>query len=1038
MALTPEWRARIDRWREKLQARIYRPLEQIELEGFTTTDHLSAAEAAEAAFRTMPPGKRWGARWEYGWFRCTVTLPPEAAGHAIELRLNPAGEKLVFVDEVARGHGNILLTESGEPGRIFEVLAEAYAGHGPTPVHAGPVAPDEETLPEPPAAQRRVGNSSFGIRLQDAYGLYIDVETLLHLRDSLDADSLRVAEIDAGLRDFTIILDLELPLDGFLETVRAARQRLRPLLECRNGSTAPNMYAFGHAHLDVAWLWPLAETTRKAARTLSAQLALIERYPEHRFIHSQAELFRRLKAHYPQVWKRVKTAVADGNIIAEGSAWVEMDTNITGGESLIRQFIYGKQFFLGELGLDTELLWLPDVFGYSGAMPQIMRGCGVKYFATAKIFWAYKGGDPFPHNTFTWEGIDGSKVLVHLMNDYNSQMRPSDVIGRWRERRQKDGLSARLMPFGWGDGGGGPTADHLEFIRREEDLEGCPKVRLAGPIEYFHDLEERGVPDVNYVGELYFQAHRGAYTSQARTKRGCRKSELALREAEMWGAAASALAGYRFPADQIRQAWQPVLTNQFHDVLPGTSIARVYEEAEAAFESAISVAGGTRAAAQQALVDQQCDGVTAFNSLAWERTALVPLPEGFDGAVDAEGRSLPAQRIGGVAHAEVELPSCGWTTVRPAGAATPRDGASAGELLLENELLRVEFDDRGRIASIFDKETAREWAAGKAGLSLLEKFRETAREWAAGACNDLRMYRDVPANWDAWDLDSTYRLTPVELEDPVEFEVVAEGPLVATLRIRRTLNRSPLVQEVSLRRGSRRVTFETTVDWQERHKLLKVNFPVTIHADEALHEIQFGHLRRPTHRSRPYDADRYEVCNHKWTALTEEGRGFAVLNDCKYGVNVDGNTIALTLLRSPMAPDMNADRGRQEFAYALYAWNGSLFDSRLVREAYELNCPVTTVAGAASEDCSLFSVDAHNVVVETVKPAEDGSGDIVVRLYESMRTATTCSLTTSLPVAAAQETDMLERQRADLGIADGKIELDFRPFEIKTVRLQMA
>ena len=1010
MTLAPVWRARVDRWCEKLQKRIYRPLQAIELEGFTTKDQLSSEEAAGRSFSPMPPGTDWGAKWEYGWFRCTVTLPPEAAGQAIEFRLNPGGEKLVFVDGRARGHGDVLLTESAEEGTTYQVLAEAYGGHGPTPVTAGPVIPGKEPVPEPPPTQRTIGESSLGVRQHEVYALHIDVQTLLHLRDSLHADSLRVAEIDAGLRDFTTILDLELPREGFLETVRAARERLQPLLECSNGSTAPTMYAFGHGHLDVAWLWPLAETTRKAARTLSTQLELAERYPKHKFIHSQTELFRRVKENYPRLWERVKAGVADGNIIADGSTWVEMDTNVTGGESLIRQFIYGKRFYREEFGLDTELLWLPDVFGYSGAMPQIMRGCGVKYFATAKIFWAYKGGEPFPHNTFTWQGIDGSKVLVHLMNDYNSQMRPSDVIQRWRERRQKDGLSTRLMPFGWGDGGGGPTADHLEFIRREGDLEGCPRVRLAGPVEYFKDLEKRGVPDVNYVGELYFQAHRGTYTSQARTKRGCRKSEMAFREAEMWGAAAAALADHPFPADEITQAWLPVLTNQFHDVLPGTSIARVYEEAEAAFEAAISVAGRTRKDAQEALVVGSADAVTAFNSLSWERTALVPLPEEFDGA------TLPVQQVDGVPHAEVKLPSCGWTTIRPGEATAVEGGTTADERLLENDLLRVEFDGRGRITSIFDK--------------------EAGRELAAGPCNDLRMYKDVPANWDAWDLDSTYRAAPVDLDAPAEIEVVTDGPLVATLRIRRALNESALVQEVSLRRGSRRVTFNTAIDWQERHKVLKVNFPVNVHADEALHEVQFGHLRRPTHRSRQYDADRYEVCNHKWTALAEEGRGCAVLNDCKYGVNVEGNTIALTLLRAPVAPDMHADRGRQEFAYAFYAWNGSLHESRLVREAYELNCPVTTAPGAA-EERSLFSVGAPNVILETVKPAEDGSGDVVVRLYESMRTATTCSLTTSLPVAAAQETGMLERKQADLEIADGRIELNFRPFEIKTVRLRL-
>jgi alpha-mannosidase len=362
------------------------------------------------------------------------------------------------------------------------------------------------------------------------------------------------------------------------------------------------------------------------------------------------------------------------------------------------------------------------------------------------------------------------------------------------------------------------------------------------------------------------------------------------------------------------------------------------------------------------------------------------------------------------------VPSCGWTTLRAAEPGEGTSGVSATATSLENELLRVELNASGEIVSIVDK--------------------QTGREFAAGPCNSFKMYKDVPSWFDAWDIDSMYPLTPVDLDAAAQVEVVTEGPLVAILRVRRRLNESGLTQEISLRRGSRRVEFKTTIDWQESHKLLKVAFPVAVHANEAVHEIQFGHIRRPNHRSRPFDADRFEVCQHKWTALAEEGRGFGVLNDCKYGVNVGGNSINLTLLKSALAPDMHADKGLQEFTYAIYAWEGSLFESGIVREACELNCPVTTAPGAASER-SLFRVDAPNVIVETVKLAEDGSGDVIVRLYESMRTATRCTLTTTLPVLAAAETDMLEEQPRLLDLDKGAIAPDFRPFEIKTVRLSV-
>ncbi len=1034
--LTPEWRARIERWRDELMRHIYRPLGVVELAGFVTRDRLSTAQALQGEFKPMPPGTRWGAKWEYGWFKGRVTLPPEARGKRIVLRPDIGAESAVYVNDEAVGaidahHREITLARRGTPGKTYDVLIEGYAGHGPHVTSIGPAPLGRAVIPEPAPTQATVGESTFGIWEEQVYQLALDVYTLFELRDHLDPNSLRVAEIDAALRDFTTIVDFEVPHDEILETVHAARARLRPLLECVNGSTAPTLFAFGHAHLDVAWLWPLEETERKCVRTFSSQLALMAEYPEYRFLQSQAHLYWMVKHHYPDLYRRIKRAVKAGQFIPEGGMWVEADTNISGGESLIRQFLYGKRFFRDEFGVECQILWLPDVFGYSGALPQIMRGCGIKYFSTQKIFWTYHGGEPFPYNTFIWEGIDGTGVYTHLHNDYNSHTNPASVIQRWNERVQKDGFSTRLFPFGWGDGGGGPTRDHLEFLRRQRDLEGVPRVRIAHPLEYFRDQEAKVWPDVRYVGELYFQAHRGTYTSQARAKRGNRKCEFALRESEMWGAAAQALERFAFPRQRIEEAWRAVLLHQFHDIIPGTSIHRVYEEAEAAHAEVMRTADEIAAQAIASLTGRAASAgfaaqaghpaLTVFNSLSWERTAIVPLPEGFMGAADEAGHALPTQVVDGQTWVEVTVPSCGWTTLYPTrgAAATPAVVAlSIARATLENDRLHVEFDERGAITSIYDK--------------------ETGREWAAGACNSLRMYKDVPSAWDAWDVDSMYELTPVILDEPAKIEVVANGPLVAKVRLTRRIHNSTLTQEISLRRGSRRIDFHTVVDWQERHKLLKVNFPVTVHADEAVHEIQFGHIRRPNHKSRPFDADRFEVCNHKWTALMEEGRGAAVLNDCKYGVNVVGNSINLTLLRAPLAPDETADRGRQEFTYAFYCWNGPFADCDLVREGYDLNAPVLTAPGAAGER-SLFAVDAPNVVIETVKPAEDNSKDIIVRLYEAKRTATRCTLTTTLPLTGAVQTDMLEEaEQQELSCDGGKVALDLRAFEIKTIRLRIA
>ena len=523
------------------------------------------------------------------------------------------GECLVWINgKVAGSFGTarreITLTRNGIPGNKFSVLVEAYAGHGPLVLGGGPIRYGYESVPEPGNTQVEVGASSFGIWREQVYQFALDFTTLFDLRNCLDQNSLRVSEIDQGLKEVTLLIDLEMPEVEMLETVNFARERLRPLLNCVNGSTASTFFAFGHAHIDVAWLWPLAETERKIARTAINQLNLIEEYPDYRFLQSQPQLYLMLKNHYPELYQRFKQAVLAGKVLADGAMWVEADTNITSGESLIRQIMYGRQFFKQEFSIESEVLWLPDAFGYSGALPQIMLGCGCTGFATQKITWTYHGGDPFPFNTFLWEGIDGSSIPAHIFTDYNSQTRPGNILDRWESRLQKDGIRSMLLAFGWGDGGGGPTRDHLEFLSRVKDLEGVPRVKLASPASFFADLKQQGLPRERYVGELYFQAHRGTYTSQARTKLGNRRSEFALRDAEFWGAIAHNLNGHSFSPGQLKPAWQIVLLNQFHDILPGSSIHRVYDEALAAYSQVIDAASQTTHSAISSFADSEVAG----------------------------------------------------------------------------------------------------------------------------------------------------------------------------------------------------------------------------------------------------------------------------------------------------------------------------------------------------------------------------------------------------------------------------------------------
>lgn len=1016
MDFTPEWEQRLQIWMQELPKYFYEPLGAVSLEGFTTFDQLTPSQAACGPFSPMPVGTEWGAAWEYGWFRGSLCLPERAFGKRVVLRLNMGGEALVWINGREAGardkqHTEILLTGDARGGERFQILAESYAGHGPRLENGSPCPPDTITIA--PAAERQVqvGESTFGVWNETAYQLWMDWQTLWQLRCKMDPASLRFQRIDAALRKASLTADFERETaEERNETFRQARKCLAPALACHNGSTAPVMFTFGQSHLDLAWLWPWQETQRKSARTVSNQLALLEEYPQYRFLWCEPPLYLALKEHYPDLYARVRQRMEQGQMFADGAVWVECDTNLPSGESLIRQILYGRRFYREELNTDSRVVWLPDCFGFSAALPQIMRGCGAEYFATQKIVRNYNGGDPFPYNIFQWEGIDGTRILTHIFKKNNAFVDPETVITRWEEDRvQKEAIDCFLYPFGHGDGGGGPVRNHVEFLRRMGDLEGMPRMRVSTLREFFDHIAEQGTENC-YVGELYFQCHRGTYTSQALIKRENRKSEFALREAELWGN----LAGTLEPGCMER-LWKKTLFNQFHDVLPGASIQRVCQEAQSAYREVIEACSSLVEAAQKQLAPG--DGLTVWNSLSWPRTVQVTLPDGCLEALDSFGRQLPSQRLGESAAVELDVPACGYTTIypRPGAGGEERSDQKEGPFVLENEFLRLELDRDGRLISAVDRESQRE---------LLE---------APG--NHFRLYRDTTVRYEAWDIDHSYTEAETFPETKTAVYWVTDGPLRQVLRVEKRFSRSTLIQDVSLSRGQRYVKFETTVDWHEHHKLLKVEFPTTVQTDEALHEIQYGYIKRPNHRSRQYDKDRFEVVNHKYTALREENRGVAVLNDCKYGVSVQGGTIALTLLRAPKVPDMYADMGRHQFTYALTCWNGSFLNSAVVREGYELNVPVTVSPGQGTR--SFLEISDHNVILDGMKAAEDGSGDLILRLYESKHASVDCTIRLGFHgYTAAYETNLAEDRSKAIPFDGESCRLQFRPFEIKTIRLR--
>jgi len=989
--------------------RIYTAIAPVEFTGFETKDRLSITEIGNSRFESMKTGERWGDNWVYAWLRATVIVPPEAEGKRLIVLADFGSEATMYINGVVRGaldlqHDYVTLTRSAKAGETFEIIAEAYAGH----TNRQPV------LRESILCQFE----------EEIYSFFIDVECLWQVSAHIDPNALRTSAINRCLQQVTATIDFGLRGEALTANVIACRKLMEPLLACVNGSTAPLLYLMGQSHLDIAWLWPIEETKRKIARTMSNQLELMEEYPEYRYTQSQPYLFQLAKELYPELYARIKQRVAEGRIIPEGGMWVESDTNLPAGESLIRQFVHGKRFFMEEFGKDNAMLWLPDVFGYSGNMPQIMKGCGLQYFASVKMFMTYENVvDPFPYNTFYWEGIDGSQVLTHLLDygEYPIRINPSFLINQWNNRVQKDGIATRLVQFGHGDGGGGANRDDLEFMNRLGNLEGVPRTKHGSPIEYFRNQIEREVPVAKYVGELYYPAHRGTYTTQAKLKRLNRKAEIGFHETELWGAAAQLLQGEEYPYQEMDHLWKRLLLQHFHDILPGTSIHRVHEEAQAELAALNEIVYGMAEDIRNVLANGEETGVTVFNSLSWDRKELVALPDGVNGITDQNGYAMPIQRHEGRLYAEVEAPSMGWATY-----ATITDSKSAATIMtvnatpsrMENEYLVLGINERGELISIVDK--------------------ETGTEWAADACNVMKMYRDQPSAFDAWEIDRRYHQSPVELNEKVDITVTAEGPLFAAIRVERKLHQSTMVQEIQIRSGSRRVEFHTTVHWNESNKMLRVDFPVRIHASESMQEIQFGYVKRPNHASRPHDADRYEVCQHKWSALAETNRGFALLNDCKYGISVQENLMSMNLLRSPTYPDESSDQGTHQFTYGFLVWNGSFLDSPVVREAYELNYPVSIAPqGSQIAEHSLLQIEQANIIAETIKLAEDGSGDWIIRLYESMGASVSCNLHTELPVAVAYETDMLEGNKVELPCTDGNLSLRFRPFQVKTIRLTL-
>ncbi|MCZ4602459.1 glycosyl hydrolase-related protein [Streptomyces sp. Lzd4kr] len=987
---------------------------------------VSFAEARRARYRPMSLGETWGRPWSTTWLRAKAEIPAEWAGHRVEavfdlgfdLDRGPGGqaEGLVYRDgapvQGLHPHSrSVLLCDTAAGHEAVDLRVELAAN----PDVSGSQARDTylgslETAGEEHIYQLR--QAEIAVRDDTVWHLLHDIEVLDELMHALPEESSRRHAILHALRRTANALDHR-DVHG---TAKAARGLLADVLARPAHASAHRITAVGHAHIDSAWLWPVRETVRKCARTFTSMTALAEEYPELVFACSSAQQYAWVKEQHPQVFDRVKKAVTAGTWVPVGGMWVEADGNLPGGEALARQLVYGRRFFAAEFGVKQDGVWLPDASGYSAAYPQLAKLAGAKWFLAQKLSW--NETNRFPHHTFAWEGIDGSRVFTHFppVDTYTAQLSAAELAHAEQNFTEKGPATRSLVPFGFGDGGG-PTRSMLEKARRLRDLEGSPRLEIDDPNAFFEAARAEYKDPPVWRGELYLENHRGTRTSQARAKRGNRRSEALLREAELWASTAAVRTGAPYPYERLESAWRKVLLNQFHDILPGTSVAWVHQEAEQMYgelhtdiETLLHESvGHLRSGASDAFL----------NAGPYARREVTVLPAGpADGM---GGQRLSDGRLAVLA----DVPALGSGQVLAAPTAPVTARPEADGFVLANAAVTVRVNSDGLVTSVFDHDACREAIA------------------PGGAGNLLQLHPDDPNVWSAWNIDSSYRDTVRDLRTAHSVTLVENGPLLASVRVERRFGSSVLVQHLDLAADSKQLTVRTDIDWQERGTLLKAAWPLDVHAEQESAEIQFGHVRRPTHQNTSWDAARFEVWSHRWVHVGEPHWGAALLTDSTYGHDVnrdtrdDGGTtttLRLSLLRAPHSSDPQPDRGSHTFTYALLVGAGV---EEAIAGGYALNLPLRPAAAAT---VPLIAVDIPDVVVESVKLADDRSGDVVVRLYEACGGAVTTTLTADLPLAQVSDCDLLENPERALpqSVDATSVTFTMRPFQIRTLRLHRA
>lgn len=1002
----------------------------------------------DKGLRRWEPLERWGEAWKYGWFYAQIEVDEGLEDLWLTLHLGMGEEMLVWVNgEVAgaidKQHKFITLTRKAVLGQKYDIVAEVYAGHGHRLENPVPKPYDQEVFEDPKGPLSTIHASEIHSWDEAFFQLSMDMQVLYQIMLEEPEASLRAMKIGEGLIEATKIWDPEDDLAIRRQKAIAARKYLAPLMEDRGGDSVPIMHTIGQSHLDLAWLWTLEETRRKSARTYANQLGLMEIYDDYQFFLCEPPIIDYLGDYYPKVYDRVLEKVEKGQIIPEGSMWVESDCNLIGGESLVRQFLYGKKWFKGVMNTDTQIAWLPDTFGFTGALPQIMASCGVPYFATQKLLRVDPEAQVFPHNHFWWEGMDGTRVFGHIFKKNNANLEAKTLIERWRDdRHQKRHIDGMLFPFGYGDGGGGATREMMEVHRRCVNLEGVPKCQMGNPAHFFLEaVEKSGVlwkeqqggydKDLNgyyatHVGELYLAWHRGTYTSQAATKKWVRKAEYALRDLD-FVASMIVLEGHKVSGNHrntLEGLWKELLLNTFHDILPGTSIGPVHDTAVKSLKNVVEGADQLKRTLLLEFLGGEPFGSVLVNSFPFERSIE---------DLCIEPMSMVVLRHSSEKKDTIDPPLKAkfsekfhqyWVRSNRIGV---EEGGSKITLckegyLLENQYLIARINPSGQLISLIHRGSGME-SVGK--LS-----------------NVFTLNKDLPGVYDAWELERISMGLQAD-EIPIYKTSIIDRGGVMGLKLEIDWSHSRIDQEIILGPYDRSLRFNTRVDWRERHKLLKVHFSGPGLIREALCDVQFGHQRRETHKGSLAQADRYEVWHHKYVILGEAGQGLALMNDGKYGISLEDDTVGLSLLKAATVPDKKADQGVHEFTYGVMPYvDGDM--GAVVRESYDLNNPLPNKSVGSHEVYVIggeLTGLSPNIQVENMKLAEDESAGLVLRLFECEGKTTSTILHMPGGVKACYEANMLEQCHGTdlMKLVDGKhhIELDFRAFEIKTLVLQV-